>query len=80
MVDKRQGKKSGRKSGRRGILSTKGVFSLPLRFTFCGKTKTRSTIPPKVTQPLLKPGSYISSKVKPFQGIAICPKWLFLLK
>jgi len=34
MVDKRRIKKSGRKSGNRGVLSTNGGVSLPLRINF----------------------------------------------
>ena len=77
MVDKRRNKKSGKKSGRRGVLSTNGRVSLPLRFTFSPTSSNRNTLPPKSRQPLLESSSYITRIVKPFQDMTISLEWLF---
>ena len=79
MVDKRRSEKSGRKSGKRGILSTKGLVSLPLRYTFYGNPYHCNNNLPKTSYPLVKSSSYIVRKAKPFQDMTISEKWLFLL-
>jgi len=57
--------------GKRGILSTKGGLSLPLRLVFYANRKYSNTYPPEIPQHLLKSSSYIHRIVKPFQDITI---------
>ncbi len=56
--------------GKRGILSSKGFLSLPLRFTFCAYFYYPVLILPKASNLLYKSIGCITSLVKPFQVIA----------
>ena len=65
--------------GKRGILSTKRLPSLPLRYIFYGNPYYCNNNLPKTSYLLVKSSSYIVRKAKPFQDMTISLEWFFLL-